>query len=154
MLTRVVCMRQISWRDSRICNMPKEKVCGIISWQWLSWRKGLPNECLYYRWVIALTCPYLSTTLHCPQCCCLQIWDLTSSELIWHLTEEATSTSIEDSINKLNTAMVSQEKGKQKGKGASSSRSDQYCSNFHKEGHVKDWCREKGGGKEGKAPDW
>ena len=33
---------------------------------------------------------------------------LTSSELIWHLTEEAASTAVEDNINKSNVAMAAQ----------------------------------------------
>ena len=80
---------------------------------------------------------------------------LTSSELIWHLTEEAASTSIEDGINKSNAAMVTQRKGKGKGKGnMSSSKSDRHCTNCGADGHTKEHCWEKGGGEEGKAPDW
>jgi hypothetical protein len=80
---------------------------------------------------------------------------ITSSELIWHLTEEAASTLIEDNINKLNAAMFSQHKGKGKGRGNSSKpKSDRYCTNCKKEGHTKDQCWEKGGGKAGKAPSW
>jgi len=80
---------------------------------------------------------------------------LTSSELIWHLTEEAASTSIEDSINKSNAAMVAHQKGKGRGKGGSSkSKSDRYCTNCEKEGHTKDQCWQEGGGKAGEAPSW
>ena len=44
---------------------------------------------------------------------------LTPGDVIWHLTKEATSVKIEDSINKLNTAMMistSKSGGKDKGK--------------------------------------
>src|SRR6266481_9694597 len=79
---------------------------------------------------------------------------LTSSELIWHLTEEAASTAVEDNINKSNAAMAAQQqcgKGKSKG-GQSKSKDEQHCTNCSKDGHTKEQCWEKGGGKEGQGP--
>ena len=79
---------------------------------------------------------------------------LTSSELIWHLTEEATSTAVEDNINKSNAAMATQQQS-QKGKGKgreSKSKDERHCTNCSKDGHTKDQCWEKGGGKEGQGP--
>ena len=90
---------------------------------------------------------------------------LTPADVIWHLTEEATSVELEDSINKSNAAMMAltsrdskPEKGKGKGKDKSKSpKSDILCTNTPncgRRGHTKDQCWEKGGGKEGQAPDW
>jgi len=64
------------------------------------------------------------------------------ADVIWHLTEEATSVEIEDSINKSNAAMMAT--------------SSKFCTNKNcgKRGHTSDQCYEKGGGKEGQAPDW
>jgi hypothetical protein len=79
--------------------------------------------------------------------------------VIWHLTEEATSVEIEDNINKSNAAMMasaSKPKGKGKDK-EKSNKSDVLCTNTPncgRRGHTKDQCWEKGGGKEGQAPDW
>ena len=87
---------------------------------------------------------------------------LTASDVIWHLTEEATSVEIEDNINKLNAAMMAstskpkEEKGKGKSK-SKSSKDEIICTNTPncgRKGHTKDQCWEKGGGKEGQAPDW
>ena len=84
---------------------------------------------------------------------------LTAADVIWHLTEEATSVEIEDNINKSNAAMMasaSKPKGKGKDK-EKSSKSDVLCTNTPncgRRGHTKDQCWEKGGGKEGQAPDW
>ncbi len=51
---------------------------------------------------------------------------LTSSELIWHLTEEATSRAVEDNINKSNAAMAAQQQhGKGKSKGGQSKSKDE-----------------------------
>ncbi len=77
-----------------------------------------------------------------------------SSELIWHLTEEATSTAVEDNINKSNTAMAAQQqcgKGKSKG-GQSKSKDERHCMNCSKDGHTKEQCWAKGGRKEGQGP--
>ena len=88
---------------------------------------------------------------------------LTPTNVIWHLTEEATSAEIEDTINKSNAAMMAsstnpkKEKGKGKDKDKSkSAKSNVLCSNTNcgRRGHTKDQCWEKGGGKEGQAPDW
>ena len=64
----------------------------------------------------------------------------TSLELIWHLTEEATSTAVEDNINKSNAAMASQQQqGKGKGKGRQlKSKDEQHCTNCGKDGHTKE----------------
>src|SRR6266481_130765 len=64
---------------------------------------------------------------------------LTSSELIWHLTEEAASTAVEDNINKSNAAMAAQQqcgKGKSKG-GRSKSKDERHCTNCSKDRHTK-----------------
>ena len=78
---------------------------------------------------------------------------LTPSDVIWHLTEEATSAEIEDNINKSNAAMMAtSDKSKFK-----SSKDDIICTNLPncgRKGHTKEQCFEKGGGKEGQAPDW
>jgi hypothetical protein len=87
---------------------------------------------------------------------------LTSSNLIWHLTEEANSIALEDSINKSNAAMMAtssttSSKGKgAKGKGKSKGKSKVHCSNpdSDKDGHTFDQCFTKGGGKEKEAPEW
>ena len=90
---------------------------------------------------------------------------LTPADVIWHLTEESTSVEIEDSINKSNAAMMAStskdskpKEGKRKGKDKSkSSKDDILCTNTPncgRRGHTKDQCWEKGGGKEGQAPDW
>ena len=84
---------------------------------------------------------------------------LTPGDVIWHLTEEATSVKIEDSINKSNAMMMalrSKSGGKDKGKKEKSSKSNIICSNTVNcgwKGHTGDQCWEKGGGKEGQAPN-
>ena len=83
---------------------------------------------------------------------------LTAADVIWHLTEEATSVEIEDTINKSNAAMMaSTSKPKRKGKDKDKSKKDDIlCTNTNcgGRGHTKDQCWAKGGGKEGQAPDW
>src|ERR1700678_160214 len=88
---------------------------------------------------------------------------LTSADVIWHLTEEATSIEIEDNINKTNTAMLAAtskskgEKGKGRNKSATSSKDEKQCTNTAncgRTGHTIDQCWEEGGGKAGQAPDW
>ena len=87
---------------------------------------------------------------------------LTSSNLIWHLTEEANSLTLEDSINKSNAAMMAassttSSKGKgAKGKGKSKGKLKVHCSNPNcdKDSHTFDQCFAKGGGKEKEAPEW
>ena len=79
--------------------------------------------------------------------------------MTWHLTEEATSAEIEDSINKSNTALLAAISKARCGKGRDqdkSSRDDILCTNPNcgQRGHTKDQCWQKGGGKEGQAPDW
>src|SRR5882672_9355402 len=64
------------------------------------------------------------------------------------------STAVEDNINKSNAAMATQQQS-QKGKGKgreSKSKDERHCTNFSKDGHTKDQCWEKGGGKEGQGP--
>ena len=81
---------------------------------------------------------------------------LTSSEVIWHLTEEATSVEIEDNINKSNAAMMAASSKPNEGKDKSKpSKSDILCTNTNCGHHVhtSDQCWEKGG-REGQAPDW
>ena len=83
---------------------------------------------------------------------------LTSADVIWHLTEEATSVEIEDNINKSNTAMIaatSTKPKKEKGKGKSKD-SKKVCLNkiCGKTGHTVDQCFEEGGGKADQAPKW
>ena len=88
---------------------------------------------------------------------------LTSTNLIWHLNEEANSIALEDSINKSNEAMVAAVakaqggKGKLKAKGSKDGeKSGKRCANPNckRKGHMQDQCYEKGGGKEAEAPDW
>jgi hypothetical protein len=84
---------------------------------------------------------------------------LTSSNLIWQLTEEANSIALEDSINKSNSAMLAATTKSSKGKGKERSKSKQdeiKCTNTNcgKIGHTKDQCYAKGGGKEREAPEW
>jgi hypothetical protein len=80
---------------------------------------------------------------------------LTPTDVIWHLTEEATSAEIEDSINKSNAAMLTAT-SKAKGGNSRSSKNDILCTNTNcgRRGHTKDQCWAKGGGREGQAPDW
>ena len=70
-----------------------------------------------------------------------------------------TSAEIDDSINKSNTAMLAATSKARGGKGKDqdkSSRDDLLCTNPNcgRRGHTKDQCWQKGGGKEGQAPDW
>ena len=88
---------------------------------------------------------------------------LSAADVIWHLTEEATSVEIKDNINKSNAAMMAalsnskdgKGKGKDKKSKDKSSKSDAVCSNkiCGKTGHTSDQCFEKGGGREGQAPE-
>jgi hypothetical protein len=85
---------------------------------------------------------------------------LTASDVIWHLTEEATSVEIEDTINKSNAAMMASTSKAEKGKGkdknkSKSSKDDVLCTNTaNRKGHTIEQCWAKGGGKEGQAPEW
>jgi len=77
---------------------------------------------------------------------------LTSTNLIWHLNEEANSTALEENINKSNAAMVAamaKAKGK---KGKPSKKEEKHCTNCDRKGHVKEQCWDVGGGKEGQGP--
>ena len=70
---------------------------------------------------------------------------LTTADVIWHLTEEATSVEIEDNINKFNAAMMaSTSKPKGKGKDKDKSKKDDIlCTNTPncgRRGHTKDQC--------------
>ena len=87
---------------------------------------------------------------------------LIPTDVIWHL-EEAMSAEIEDNINKSNTAMMAATSkpkgGKVKDKSKSkfkSLKSNILCTNSNcgRHGHTKEQCWQKGGGQEGKAPDW
>jgi hypothetical protein len=82
---------------------------------------------------------------------------LTSSNLIWHLNEEANSIALEDSINKSNTTMMAATMKSRGGKGKDKSNKEK-CHwtnpNCGKDGHTKDQCFAKGGGKEKEAPEW
>ena len=53
---------------------------------------------------------------------------LTPTDVIWHLTEEATSAEIEDSINKSNAAMLVA-RSKAKSGNSKSSKNDILCTN-------------------------
>jgi gag-polypeptide of LTR copia-type len=82
---------------------------------------------------------------------------LTSSNLIWHLTEKANSLTLKDSINKSNAAMLAVTTKSLKGKGKNrlkSKRDEIKCTNTScgEMGHMKDQCYAKGGGKEKEAP--
>jgi hypothetical protein len=82
---------------------------------------------------------------------------LTSANLIWHLTEEANSLTLEDSINKSNTAMMAATKSKDgKGRNKPKGKEKTRCSNpiCDKPGHTIDQCYAKGGGKEKEALEW
>ncbi|KAG6823474.1 hypothetical protein H0H87_001001, partial [Tephrocybe sp. NHM501043] len=86
----------------------------------------------------------------------------TSKELIWHLTEEANSKTIEDNINKQHEAMISahtKSKGesnnlKGKFKSKAKAKDSRHCSNCNKDGHTDNQCFAEGGGMAGKAPEW
>ena len=84
---------------------------------------------------------------------------LTPTNVIWHLTKEAISTEIDDSINKSNAAMLAAMLKARGGKGKDQNKSlrdNILCMNPDCGwcGHMKDQCWQKGGGKEGQAPDW
>ena len=82
---------------------------------------------------------------------------LTSSNLIWHLNEEANSIVLEDSINKSNATMMAATTKSRGGKGKDKSNKEKrHCTNpnCRKDGHTKDQCFAKGGGKEKEAPEW
>jgi hypothetical protein len=72
---------------------------------------------------------------------------LTSSNLIWHLTEEANSIALEDSINKSNAAMMAAT-SRSRGKANSKGKAKAHClnPNCNKDGHTIDQCFTKGGG--------
>jgi hypothetical protein len=80
---------------------------------------------------------------------------LTPTDVIWHLTEEATSAEIEDSINKSNAVMLAAT-SKAKSGNSKSLKNNILCMNTNcgRCGHTKDQCWSKRGGKEGQAPDW
>jgi gag-polypeptide of LTR copia-type len=71
---------------------------------------------------------------------------LTSTDLAWHLQEEADSALHEESMNKSNVAMIA---AVAKMQGKESKKDETFCMNCEKPGHTKDDCWEKGGGKEG-----
>ena len=76
---------------------------------------------------------------------------LSVHDLITFIYKEADNKAAEKNVDeaKDNAAMaVNKEEGKSK------SKSDKYCNNCKKKGHTKENCFAKGGGKEGKAPDW
>ena len=82
---------------------------------------------------------------------------LTPSDIIWHLTEEATSVKIEDTINKSNAAMMATTSKSKDRKGKDKSKSNLLCTNLPncgRKGHTKDQCFEEGGGKADQAPEW
>ena len=83
---------------------------------------------------------------------------LTPADVIWHLTEEATSVKIEDNINKSNAAMMAASSKPNEGKDKTkSSKSNTVCGNTAfcgRRGHTTEQCWEKGGGREGQAPEW
>ena len=82
---------------------------------------------------------------------------LTSTNLIWHLTEEANSLTLEDSINKSNAAMMAATKSKDgKGRNKPKGKEKTCClnPNCDKPGHTIDQCYTKGGGKEKEALEW
>jgi len=77
---------------------------------------------------------------------------LTPTDVIWHLTEEATLAKIKDSINKSNAAMLA---ATSSGNSRSLKNDILYTNtNCGQCGHTKDQCWSKGGGKEGQASDW
>ena len=90
---------------------------------------------------------------------------LTSSDLVWHLTEEANTVKLEADVNKSHAALAAahgkankggtsesnRRGGDQKGK---SKRSGTKCSNCKLKGHTHENCFAKGGGKEHQAPEW
>jgi len=82
---------------------------------------------------------------------------LTSSNLIWHLNEEANSIALKDSINKSNATMMAATTKSREGKGKDKSNKEKcHCTNPNcgKNSHTKDQCYAKGGGKEKEAPEW
>ena len=112
----------------------------------------------YLRTSLSLTSSFwnLFTTLSTTSC--QKGKKLTSADVIWHLTKEATSVEIEDNINKSNAAMIavtSTKPKKEKRKGKSKD-SKKVCSNkiCGKTGHTVHQCFEEGGGKADQAPEW
>jgi hypothetical protein len=80
---------------------------------------------------------------------------LTRKDLIWHLNEEANSIALKESINKSNKAMLAATSKAKGGKGKEKVKQTNIkCSNCNKPNHTIDKCWRKGGGLEGKAPDW
>jgi len=79
---------------------------------------------------------------------------LSSADVIWHLNNEASAISIEDSINKSNAAMTAASTGTKRGRKGKSKRDEKHCTNCDKPGHTKDQCYAPGGGKEKEAPEW
>ena len=82
---------------------------------------------------------------------------LTPADVIWHLTEEATSVEIKDTINKSNAVMMATTSKSKDGKGKNKSKSNVLCTNLSNcghHGHTKDQCFEEGGGKADQAPEW
>ena len=86
---------------------------------------------------------------------------ITSTSLVWHLSEEANNVAIEANINRANAAMIaahakgsgSSGRGKDKDKPKGKTGRKQ-CTNCKLKGHVKETCFAKGGGQEHDVPDW
>ncbi|TFK59447.1 hypothetical protein BDN72DRAFT_905840 [Pluteus cervinus] len=86
-------------------------------------------------------------------------WKLTTAILVSSLFDEADIRQSKKAVDKLakNAAMaINKRKGKRKEKDnkKNDKKNDKYCTNCKRDGHVKEACFAKGGGKEGSAPDW
>ena len=80
---------------------------------------------------------------------------LMSQNLIWHLNKEANLIALEDTINKSNEAMLAATSKARGGKGKEKGKQTNFkCSNCNKPNHTVDKCWMKGGGQEGKVPEW
>jgi hypothetical protein len=91
---------------------------------------------------------------------------LSSSDLVWHLVEEANTMKLEASVNKSHAALAaangrsnkgSSDKGRSRDKRRKPGRSGAQCTNTNcksQRGHTIEDCFAKGGGKEHEAPDW
>ena len=90
---------------------------------------------------------------------CVTEKPMSSSNLMWHINEEANNTAMKTSINQHHEAMIVanvKAKGNSKNsKGRSKSREkkkDNHCRNCDKNTHTNDQCFENGGGMARKAP--
>ena len=114
----------------------------------------------YIQTSLSLTTHYrplfttLNTTAHITEV------KILSADLIWHITKESNNAAMEESINQSNTAMaaaharVTGNSGGQSSSNRNKGNTTKKCENCKKQGHKKEDCYAKGGGKADNPADW